>query len=278
MLGEAARRRVRRRVTFGRVLRDRRRSLPAGTLGEAGEVRIVGAPRPIDELCDACVQAAARLRGGSAAHRLLAGRPARALSAAIIWRWRRCARAAAADGLEAPSAEVPLDRLATRRYARGRARGRHGGLAVWRAHGRPSRALDSGSISSSARSTVQAETRRVRAFAPLPRLDPADAPSTGYDDVRTVAVARLHVRDDPVHSGGLAAVRPEARAGGDRVRRRTTSTASPPSIRRTSGRAGRPKEDIERQIRAAACDAGRAQRPLRAPVVSRRSGWARSAI
>ena len=31
----------------------------------------------------------------------------------------------------------------------------------------------------------------IRAFAPLPRHDPADQPATGYDDVRTVAAARL---------------------------------------------------------------------------------------
>jgi 2-iminoacetate synthase ThiH len=31
----------------------------------------------------------------------------------------------------------------------------------------------------------------VRAFAPLPRMDPRDQPATGYDDVRTVAAARL---------------------------------------------------------------------------------------
>ncbi len=38
---------------------------------------------------------------------------------------------------------------------------------------------------------LQAETSALRAFAPLPRFDEADSPSTGYDDVRTIAVARL---------------------------------------------------------------------------------------
>jgi aminodeoxyfutalosine synthase len=38
---------------------------------------------------------------------------------------------------------------------------------------------------------LQEETSALRAFAPLPRFDEPDAPSTGYDDVRTIAVARL---------------------------------------------------------------------------------------
>jgi aminodeoxyfutalosine synthase len=38
---------------------------------------------------------------------------------------------------------------------------------------------------------MQAATGAARAFAPLPRREPADLPSTGYDDVRTVAMARL---------------------------------------------------------------------------------------
>jgi hypothetical protein len=44
---------------------------------------------------------------------------------------------------------------------------------------------------------VQERTRAFLAFAPLPRLDPAGEPSTGYDDVRTVAVARLVAANIP---------------------------------------------------------------------------------
>lgn len=36
-----------------------------------------------------------------------------------------------------------------------------------------------------------ADSRPVRRFAPLPRVAPADKPTTGYDDVRMVALARL---------------------------------------------------------------------------------------
>ncbi|MEO6222227.1 MAG: hypothetical protein ABIP90_03185 [Vicinamibacterales bacterium] len=38
---------------------------------------------------------------------------------------------------------------------------------------------------------LQSETSALLAFAPLPRFDEAESPSTGYDDVRTIAVARL---------------------------------------------------------------------------------------
>jgi aminodeoxyfutalosine synthase len=38
---------------------------------------------------------------------------------------------------------------------------------------------------------LQAETAVIRAMTPLARQQPADAPTTGYDDVRLVALARL---------------------------------------------------------------------------------------
>jgi aminodeoxyfutalosine synthase len=38
---------------------------------------------------------------------------------------------------------------------------------------------------------LQDETSALQAFAPLPRFDETESPSTGYDDVRTIAVARL---------------------------------------------------------------------------------------
>jgi aminodeoxyfutalosine synthase len=38
---------------------------------------------------------------------------------------------------------------------------------------------------------MQAAVGGIRAFAPLPRVSSPSQPSTGYEDVRTVAVARL---------------------------------------------------------------------------------------
>ena len=39
---------------------------------------------------------------------------------------------------------------------------------------------------------IQAATLGVRAFAPLPRVSSVAQPSTGYDDVKAIAAARLH--------------------------------------------------------------------------------------
>jgi hypothetical protein len=47
---------------------------------------------------------------------------------------------------------------------------------------------------------IQRSTGGVRAFAPLPRLSSVAQPSTGYDDVKTIAVARLFVDNiDSIH-------------------------------------------------------------------------------
>ena len=40
-----------------------------------------------------------------------------------------------------------------------------------------------------------------RAFAPLPRTMSISAPSTGYDDVKQIALARLVARKHRVHPG-----------------------------------------------------------------------------
>jgi aminodeoxyfutalosine synthase len=42
---------------------------------------------------------------------------------------------------------------------------------------------------------VQAATGAVRVFAPLPRVSPIAQPSTGYDDIKTIAAARLHAQN-----------------------------------------------------------------------------------
>jgi aminodeoxyfutalosine synthase len=71
-----------------------------------------------------------------------------------------------------------------------------GGLGVWRAiveKSTPATRLDL--IERAA--IVQRETNALRALAPLARSDARDAPSTGYDDVRTIAVARLVCRSIP---------------------------------------------------------------------------------
>ena len=68
---------------------------------------------------------------------------------------------------------------------------------------------------------LQTRVGGFRAFAPLPRTLSVAAPTTGYDDVKHVALARLLVANIAVDPGGLVALRPEAGAGrADRRRRR----------------------------------------------------------
>jgi 2-iminoacetate synthase ThiH len=67
----------------------------------------------------------------------------------------------------------------------------HGGLQVLRATVECAAAIADRLACIERVAALQAETAALRAFAPLPRVDQTDAPSTGYDDVRTIAVARL---------------------------------------------------------------------------------------
>ena len=129
---------------------------------------------------------------------------------------------------------------------------RHGGLGAWRATVSAAtidRRLDL--IERAA--AVQRETGAFKAFAPLPRIDPPDQPSTGYDDVRTIAVARLVCSNIPsiqvdwvLYGPKLAQV---AMAYGaddiDGVSAVDTANLGP---RRA------PCEEIERHIRAAFAD------------------------
>jgi hypothetical protein len=163
------------------------------------------------------------------------------------------ARALAADGLLAV-AETPLDRLGDTEHAIEVVRAvQHGGLGAWRA------TVDGGAgpvgtadlVDRAA--DVQAATRAFRAFAPLARQSAADQPSTGYDDVRTIAAARLRCRSIPaiqvdwlLHGPKLAQV--AIVFGADDLDGIAASDESPLGPRRA------PIADIERQIRAASAE------------------------
>ena len=190
-LGEAARKAAHGdRVTFGRVcVAD---AALQAERGDAGEVRLEGAPAAVDEL-RARVRAARAFAGdvpltGFTLAELLQ------LAGGDHFALVDLARALASDGLE--STTLPLDRFETEPAVEVvRAAGR-GGLGVWRAvvlTSTPETRLD---VIDRA-SVVQRETNALRAFAPLARADARDAPSTGYDDVRTIAVARLVCRSIP---------------------------------------------------------------------------------
>jgi aminodeoxyfutalosine synthase len=97
---------------------------------------------------------------------------------------------------------------------------------------------------------IQAATGAFKAFAPLPAQDPADSPATGYDDVRTVAAARLMCRSIPFIQVDWASYGPKlaqvAIAYGANDLDGVAPVDRPELGSRRSAR-----EEIERQIRAA---------------------------
>jgi aminodeoxyfutalosine synthase len=232
------------RVTFGQVCETAQDTVVPETRGQAGEVRLTGKPASI-------AAAEARVRGAAA---LAAGGPLTGFSLADLldlaggdhMALMDLSRKLAAAGLDAV-AETPLDRLED--VAEVVRAARHGGLGVWRVT--VDRAEYGARLDLIERARdLQREVGGIFAFAPLPRLDSPETPSTGYDDVRTVAVARLVCREIPsiqvdwqLYGPKLAQV---ALAYGaddlDGVAAIDTPGAGP----RRSSRA-----DIERQIKAA---------------------------
>ena len=261
LLGETARRAASGdRVTYGRVCAIVSPMRCRPDPGEAGEVRLLATPASLDE-ARACASAAAPFAGGRAVHGLFACGLCWRSPATIIWRWRTACRALHDAGLEA-IAEAPIDRLGdTDERSRSSAPSQHGGLAVRRATIRRA-PIDVRLDLIETAAAIQRETNAFKAFAPLPRIDPADAPATGYDDVRTVAAARLMCRsipfiqvDWPLYGPKLAQVAIAYGANDiDGV-----AAADRPDL----GPRRSPREEIERQIRAAFRDARRAQRAVR---------------
>lgn len=193
VLGETARKATHGdTVTFCRVARITGEALPAER-GDAGEVRIDRAPASLDE-ARAAVRAARTFAAGAPLTGFSLG-DLLALAGGDHLVVADAARALRADGLEALAA--PLDRLGDTENAIEVIRAAaHGGLGVWRAVVDQSSAGTRLDLIERA-AAIQAATGVFRAFAPLARLDPRDTPSTGYDDVRVIAVARLVCRSIP---------------------------------------------------------------------------------
>ena len=247
MQGEEARKaQTGERVTYGRVL-VLEGALGTPDISETGEIRLAGRPASFDEAVSRVREARAiagelPLTGFSLADLLaLAGNDHLALADA--------SRSLANAGLESV-AEAPLDGIGDTENAIEVIRAvRHGGLQVWRA------TIDRAAVGTrldliERAAIIQAETSAFRAFAPLPRLDPADTPATGYDDVRTVAAARLMCSsipaiqvDWPLYGPKLAQV--AIAYGANDVDGIAALTDPAAGLRRS------PKEEIERQIRAA---------------------------
>jgi aminodeoxyfutalosine synthase len=189
---EARRQRHGVRTTFVRVFEIHVATVPAALPPRlrAGEVRIVGRPADEDSAVAAVRNAAALagatpLTGFSLDHLLQIAGSATAVGALCV-RLR-------AEGLQGV-AEVRVDAIED--AAAPVEAARHAGLAVQR--------LTVGSAAGGAVISTVARARALQdavggfcAFAPLPRDAPADMPTTGYEDVKCVALARLMTSNIP---------------------------------------------------------------------------------
>jgi aminodeoxyfutalosine synthase len=185
---EERRRRHGKKTTFARVFEVHADAIPSAmpASASAGEIRIVGGAGSADLL----VAAVARARA------LAGGIPLTGFSlvdlidvANGVAGLEQLAGRLSAAGLLAVS-ETPLDQLASAADAIRAVRA--GGLQVLRLTVTESDASSRLRLAALARD-VQAAVGGIRAFAPLPRVTSIAQPTTGYDDVRQIAVARLFV-------------------------------------------------------------------------------------
>jgi aminodeoxyfutalosine synthase len=157
----------------------------------AGEIRIVGAPATIDAAL-ARVTAVAN-RAGSVPVSGFSLADLEGLAARQSMTLRALLEALQAAGLEL-IAEAPIDGLQDPRRAIEEVN--IAGLALARA---TIDRLPSAEIVPLMKSVAELQRRVgvIRAFAPLPRRPSATVPTTGYDDVKRVALARLIVENVP---------------------------------------------------------------------------------
>lgn len=239
------------RVTYGRVL-----TLENGVVAadhkaraqeiEAGEFRITGTPANAEEAIAWTKAAKTALAG----HAVLTGFSLQDLvnvAGGDHMVLVELAQALRANGLEGV-AEVPVDRLGEDPAEIIRAV-LHGGLTARRATITEAK-FDARFALIELAESIQRETAAFSAFAPLPRVDPVDVPSTGYDDVKTIVITRLlapsidSVQVDWVLYGPkLAQVAIEY--GADDIDGVAALDVEKLGVRRS------PKADIERQIRSA---------------------------
>jgi hypothetical protein len=178
------------RVTFLRVLEVHPERVPAALPARtsAGEIRVVGTP--VSVAAAAAAVASARslspttvLTGFSLFDLVALSGPDLATACAEL-------KGAGLDGV----ADVPIDRLADAAAA----------IATARAAGLDVQRLTVDSLTPESRLTILSRARDLqaslggfRAFAPLPREMSVAAPTTGYDDVKLVAAARVLVSGIP---------------------------------------------------------------------------------
>jgi CofH/MqnC-like protein len=156
-------------------------ALPSRT--SAGEFRIIGSPKSLQAAADAvrsakALAASAPLTGFSLAELLvLAGHSSLRDSCRVL-------REAGLDAI----AEAPLDAMDDPDEAITTVR--DAGLLVTRLTVNAPGDRDRGELARRARD-LQQSVGGLRAFAPLPRVVSAASPTTGYDDVKQIALARL---------------------------------------------------------------------------------------
>lgn len=239
------------RVTYGRVL-----TLENGVVAadfkiraqeiEAGEVRITGTPASAEEAL-AWTKTAKSAHAGNAVLTGFSLADLLNVAGGDHMVLAELAQALRSFGLEGV-ADVPVDKLGEDPAEVIRAV-LHGGLTAKRAT-----VVEAGFAARFAlielAESIQRETAAFAAFAPLPRVDPVDVPSTGYDDVKTIAMTRLlapsidSVQVDWVLYGPkLAQVAIEY--GADDIDGVAALDVEKLGSRRS------PKSDIERQIRSA---------------------------
>jgi aminodeoxyfutalosine synthase len=184
---EERRRRHGLKTTFVRVfeihLEAIPSSLPAGA--SAGELRLTGKPSSVAAAI-AAVKAARTLAGAIPLTAFSLADLAELVDGSAASLTDLAGRLAAA-GLETV-AEAPIDAL-TDPVAVVRAV-REGGLQVPRLTVSQANEEDRVRLVSLARE-IQSAAGGVRAFAPLPRITSLAQPTTGYDDVKVIAMARL---------------------------------------------------------------------------------------
>lgn len=248
MLADEVRRRLHgMRTTFVRVFEVHVDAVPAALVGrlDAGEIRVTGTPASLGQAVDA-VRAVKRLNLRAPVcgfaldelHTLVTESSFRELCADL--------HAAGLDGIS----EVPVDAL--EHAAAAILSARDAGLSVQRlsirrvAHGSP--------VASIVRARdIQTAVGGFSAFAPLPRDVPPAAPTTGYDDVKHVALARLMIPTMPSiqvdwigHGPKLAQV--ALTMGADDIDRVSAEWPGTLGTRRS------PLEEVRGNIRAAALE------------------------
>jgi aminodeoxyfutalosine synthase len=246
------------RTTFGRVLEVHVDAMPSALpAGEAGgELRIIGRPASAESAL-AAVDALVALGEGGIERRPLTGFSLADLLGLVssLEELKALCRTLRGRGLEAV-AEAPLDLLDD--AAGAIAAAREGQLAVWRltVHELPEETTgveERIALVERARD-LQTAVGGLRAFAPLPRTMSVSSPTTGYDDVKLIALARVvvtsipHIQVDwPIYGPKLAQV--ALTMGADDIDGVSAVDTGSLGTRRT------PLEEIKNNVRAAALQA-----------------------